>query len=135
MSNPWNNAWFEDCDLWYGRTLTGRYGHWCPYIIGFRLQGVRPFLTVGPQRSGFTLHGSDGTPIDETVPEFAECQCFDCICGVRMIPQDYPFGRHTLDILDDWFTCPSRRAWNFWKHKRMNLGPISDLTKFKGRLR
>jgi hypothetical protein len=52
-----------------------------------------------------------------------------------MIPRIYPYGRHTLDILDDWFDCPARRFWNFWKHKRMNIGVTSDLTKFKGRLR
>lgn len=42
--------WKEECLLWAGRVLTGKYKHYCPEW--------------------------DGLPIDETCPEFSGCVCF-----------------------------------------------------------
>ena len=95
MSAPWSQEWFDECQKYYGKVLSGVYSHWCP--------------------------AAHDMPVDETDRNhFGFCSCFDCKCGTRMEPKYYPFGREPLELHDDFFICPKRRFWNFWKH------PIRD---------
>ena len=92
MSAPWSQQWFDDCQIFYHRLLSGTYSHWCSWC--------GPFLV----------------PMDETCPEFQFCKCFRCKCGDLMRPKWYPWGRRPIELHDDWFICPKMRWWNFWKH-------------------
>ena len=46
----YSKDWVEDCNFYYGKTLTGKYRHYC--------------------------YEWDGLPIDETCEEFKSCCCF-----------------------------------------------------------
>jgi hypothetical protein len=84
---PWSKQWFDDCMHWRGKVLEGRYRHWC--------------------------FDWDELPVDETTGEFP-CGCFSCKCGILMVPTK--LGEGALHLFDDYFECPKRRFWNFWKH-------------------
>lgn len=102
---PWSQLWFDDCMLWYGTVLRGRYTHWC----------------------------KSGIPISEHLSVFQYCKCFNCKCGRLMVPKYYPHGRGTMEIHDDVFECPKQHWWNFWKHDWYNLIGV-DAPKPNGRI-
>ena len=95
---PWSEEWFRESKKWVGRILDGQYAHWCD--------------------------DWDGLPVDETTKEFECCTCFKCSCGALMVPKAYPFGRHSMELLDDIWECPKARWWKPWeKHRWYNRGP------------
>ena len=90
---PWTKDWFDDCKHWRGRILEGRYRHRC--------------------------FGWDMLPVDETTGEFP-CICFRCKCGELMLP--IKLGEGPLHMFDDYFECPKRHFWNFWRHDFWGTG-------------
>lgn len=106
MAAPWSQQWFDECEAFHHRTLQGIYRHWCP--------------------NGHNL------PTDETDHwHWGFCDCFDCECGKRMEPKEYPMGmRQNCQINEDVFVCPNKRFWNFWKHPDKDM----DSRQWKKRL-
>lgn len=92
MSRPWTETWFHYCEQVYGKVLEGHYRHFCPDL--------------------------GGLPVDETCVAFLGCHCFDCRCGRHMIYscRYKPNLSGNGMMLVEWFECPDRRFWNFWKH-------------------
>lgn len=54
--------WIDDCKEFWGKVLTGKYGHWC--------------------------NEWDGLPIDETCQEFKCCNCFVDTAEIRKIKEE-----------------------------------------------
>jgi hypothetical protein len=96
---PWSKEWLDDCEIFVGRILEGRYRHWCTDCVG--------------------------RPIDETMTQFFEfCKCFKCQCGEFMY--GHYMGDGPLHMFDDYYRCPKLRFWNFWKHDQWNTDLNGD---------